>query len=80
MSEMKIMPNVDVQKLLNMDEAASILGLKKSTLYGFVMRRQISTVKIGKLNRFRPQDLEQWIRERLQEARPNPLAGGAATL
>lgn len=67
-------------RLLNMDEASTFLGVKKSTLYRFVMERQISVVKVGKLNRFRPQDLEQWIREHRQEARPNPLTGGAATL
>ncbi len=68
-----------INGLMNMTQAAAYLNVKTSTLYGMVMRRQIGVVKIGRLNRFRPQDLEQWIQEHLQEARPNPLlpAGGA---
>lgn len=54
-------------KLLNMDEASSLLGIKKSTLYQMVMRRQIACVKIGKLNRFRPEDLQAFINENLTE-------------
>lgn len=55
----------DNNRLLNMDEAASLLGIRKSTLYGMCMRRKISFVKIGKLNRFRPEDLQAFIKENL---------------
>ena len=55
----------DNNKLLNMDEASSLLGIKKSTLYQLVMRRGIGVVKIGKLNRFRPEDLQAFINENL---------------
>lgn len=49
--------------LMDMNEAAALLHIRKSTLYGMVMRRQITYVKIGKLNRFRRQDLDRWIEE-----------------
>lgn len=50
-----------------MDEASSLLGIKKNTLYQMVMRREIAVVKIGKLNRFRPEDLQAFINENLTE-------------
>ncbi|MBF8277789.1 MAG: Helix-turn-helix domain protein [Candidatus Brocadiaceae bacterium] len=52
--------------LMDMDAAAAFLNIQKSTLYQLCMRRQIPCVKIGKLNRFRRQDLDQWIADRLQ--------------
>lgn len=65
MSELKLHGN---NGLLNMDEASTLLGIKKSTLYSLCMKRQISCVKIGKLNRFRMQDLNRWIESHIQEA------------
>ena len=53
-------------KLLNMDETASLLGVKKSTIYSLCMRKTIPFVKIGRLNRFRRQDLDKWIDEHVQ--------------
>lgn len=52
--------------LLNMDEASNLLGIKKSTLYALVMRREIQVVKIGKLNRFRHSDLDKFIENHTQ--------------
>lgn len=54
--------------LYDMDEASSLLGLKKSTLYQLVMRKEINVVKVGKLNRFRRVDLDSFICRNLQEA------------
>ena len=52
--------------LMDMDAAAAYLNIQKSTLYGMCMRRHIIFAKIGKLNRFRKQDLDKWIEARLQ--------------
>lgn len=52
--------------LMDMDAAAAYLNIQKSTLYQFCMRRQIPCAKIGKLNRFRKKDLDQWVEARLQ--------------
>jgi len=65
MPELKMLPNVD--RLLNMDEASSLLGIKKSTLYAMVMRKQIIHIKLGKLTRFRPEDLKAYINKNLVE-------------
>ncbi|SOH02805.1 helix-turn-helix domain-containing protein [Candidatus Kuenenia stuttgartiensis] len=54
-----------VKLLLSMDEACRVLSLKKSTLYQMVMRRQIPVCKIGRLNRFRMEDLQVFIKENM---------------
>jgi len=54
-------------KLLDMNQAAEYLGIKKNTLYQFCMRREITCVKIGKLNRFRMLDLQDFINRRIVE-------------
>ena len=48
-------------KLLTMDEASEYLGISKLTLYGWVSARKIGFVKIGRLVKFKQQDLDQWI-------------------
>jgi len=58
MSELKV---VDTNKLMDMNEAASILGIKKSTLYALVMRKQIAHKKLGKLTRFSLADIQEFI-------------------
>lgn len=47
--------------LLNMDEACNFLGIKKSTLYGLVMRKKIAHKKLGKLTRFSINDIQEFI-------------------
>jgi excisionase family DNA binding protein len=56
-------------KLLDMNEASSVLGIKKSTLYQAVMRKQITHIKLGKLTRFRPEDIQAFINKNLVEVR-----------
>lgn len=67
MSELKMLPNVD--QLLNMDETSSLLGLKKSTLYALVMRKQIAHKKLGKLTRFSMEDIQEFINKNHVEVR-----------
>jgi len=66
LSELKV---VDTNKLMDMNEAASILGIKKSTLYALVMRKQITHIKLGKLTRFRLEDIQAYINKNLVEVR-----------
>lgn len=67
--EEKIIKLSEGSKLLNMDEASTLLGLRKSTLYGLVMRKQITHIKLGKLTRFRPEDLQAYINKNIVEVR-----------
>jgi len=55
--------------LWNMEQAAKYLGVKISCLYKLTMQRQIAFVKLGKLNRFRKQDLDEFILQNLSEVK-----------
>jgi len=54
--------------LIDMDEASKYLSIKKSSLYQICMRKQITIVKIGKLNKFRKTDLDAFIERNTVEA------------
>jgi len=48
-------------RLLNIDQAASFLGVEKQTLYKWVCQRSIPFVKCGRLTRFDIKELNVWI-------------------
>jgi excisionase family DNA binding protein len=56
------MPNAQT-RLLTIDQAAVVLGLKPKTLYQRIWRRQIEHVKLGRNVRFRADVLERMIEE-----------------
>lgn len=58
---------VENNRLLNMNETSNLSGIKKSTLYQMVMRKQITHIKLGKLTKFRQQDLQAHIKSNLIE-------------
>lgn len=60
---------VENNRLLNMDETSNLLGIKKSTLYQMVMRKQITHIKLGKLTKFRQSDLQAHIKNNLVEGK-----------
>lgn len=60
-------PSVD-DRLLNVREAAAILGLKPSTLYQWAYERRIAFVKLGGALRFRQSAIEKLIAN--SEVRP----------
>ena len=47
---------------LSIDEASSYTGIKKSTLYAKVERREISYHRIGRLIKFTKNDLDAWMK------------------
>jgi excisionase family DNA binding protein len=49
------------QNLLNTKEAAEYLGISPFTLYGLVSQRRIPHLKVGKLNKFKKTDLDNWL-------------------
>ena len=56
------------QTLLTITQAASRLGLKKSTLYQKVWRRELEHVKLGKSLRFREEMIDQLIAQSIVPA------------
>ncbi len=62
---MKIIMHKSV--LLDIDEAAEYLGLKKSALYQMTFKRTIPFVKIGKRVRFTKMQLDDFINKKTVE-------------
>ena len=50
-----------MEKLLNVHEAAEILGVKPPTLYNWVSEGKITVVKVGRLVKFDPQDIKEFV-------------------
>jgi excisionase family DNA binding protein len=71
----------DGERLLDVREAAALLGLRPATLYQWAYKRRIPVVKLfgprGAL-RFRLQDVEKLIQDSLRPARrePGPTESG----
>ncbi len=50
-----------MKEILNVDELSEYLGIKKSSLYSKVERKEISYYKIGHLVRFKRSDIDLWM-------------------
>ena len=55
--------------LLNPKEVAEMLGVKPSTIYQWTHTGYIPHMKLGKLVRFRLQDIERWLEEKATQGR-----------
>lgn len=51
-------------KYLKPQELAAMLGVDVSTIYGWTSAKKIPYLKISRLVRFRPEEIEKWIKER----------------
>jgi excisionase family DNA binding protein len=63
------MQSIFQQRLLTVQEAAHLLSVSVSTLYGWVWQRRIPFVKVGRALRFERDDLERFIQSNRFEAR-----------
>ena len=59
---------------LDIDQAASFLGLKKGTLYNMLSRRAIPFHKVGRRVLFTKEELEAWFASTLVPCTPRPAA------
>lgn len=58
-----------MERLLSLREAADVLGVKEATLRDWrVDRKGPPAVKYGRLVRYRPSDLDQWIADQIEVA------------
>jgi excisionase family DNA binding protein len=57
------------QKLLSVTEAADFLGIKKSTLYEWIIQKKVPYYKVGRLVKFKREDLETWLKENGQQVK-----------
>ncbi len=56
--------------LLTIQQAAQITGISTTTLYKWVSQRKIPYIKMGRLVKFDPLKLEEWIKQ--QTVMPMP--------
>ena len=56
-----------MDKLLTIDELTVFLTVKKSTIYQWVHMGLIPHIKVGKLLRFREEDIQKWLISRQVE-------------
>jgi excisionase family DNA binding protein len=66
-----------METLWDIGELGKRASVKVATLRKYVARREIPFVKVGRLVRFRPSEIETWISQRAQAAR-GTTAGKAA--
>ena len=59
------------ERLLNLQEAASILGMHWKTLEGMARNRKIPALKVGKRWRFRLSSLNHWLENGLNSTTTN---------
>lgn len=60
--EIKARPSAEsTRPLLTVQDAAKVLAVSVSTVYGWVWQRRIPFVKIGRAVRFDPRDLDAFI-------------------
>ena len=62
------------ERLLSADEIASFLGVKRDTVYKLIDRNGLPAVKVGRLWKFRQQQVDEWVNRQ-----PNPHAPVAKT-
>jgi len=55
---------VGKKPLTGVKETAEYLGISIETLYSWTYQRKIPYVKVGRLVKFDPQDLDKWLEER----------------
>lgn len=48
---------------LSVDEIAAYLGIKRETVYKWIERRRMPAHKVGRLWKFKLDEVDRWVRE-----------------
>jgi excisionase family DNA binding protein len=57
------LPDSPVQdRWLSVDELAGYLGIKRDTVYKWINRRSMPAHKVGRLWKFRKEEIDAWVR------------------
>jgi len=60
---MNNLPTPPVQdRWLSVDELAGYLGIKRDTVYKWITRRNMPAHKVGRLWKFRKEEIDAWVR------------------
>ena len=49
---------------MSVDDIAAHLGVKRDTVYKWINRRHMPAHKVGRLWKFRKQEVDQWVRSK----------------
>ncbi|MBU8934887.1 MAG: helix-turn-helix domain-containing protein [candidate division Zixibacteria bacterium] len=63
-----------MKKLLTLNELAETLGVKPATVYKWTHLGTIPYIKVGRLVRFREEDIERWLKSRTKKTVAMPTA------
>lgn len=55
------------KELLGTEETAEYLGISKNTLYEWIIQKKIPHFKVGRLVKFKREDLESWLKKKKME-------------
>jgi|TARA_B100002003_G_scaffold93245_1_gene86994 excisionase family DNA binding protein len=58
-----------MKRLLTFEETKELLGIKSSTLYAWVNMRKIKHIKLGRLLKFRQDDIEEFIERSMRDVK-----------
>ena len=59
-----------MKHLLDVDDLAKYLKLKKQTIYNWLNQRKISGIKIGGVWRFDKREIDNWLRSQSRKVQP----------
>lgn len=62
-----------MSRLIDIDELADYLKLKKQTIYNWLNQRKISGIKVGGVWRFDRKDIDNWLRSKKRETSSGPV-------
>jgi len=65
-----------MSRLMNIDELADYLRLKKQTIYNWLNQRKISGIKVGGVWRFERREVEAWLKSRRRLSNPGDNKNG----
>ena len=51
------------EKWMSVDEIAAYLGISKESVYKWLEKRKIPAHRIGKLWKFQPSEVDDWVRK-----------------
>jgi excisionase family DNA binding protein len=55
---------------LSVEEIADYLGIKRDTVYKWINRKHMPAHKVGRLWKFRKDEVDEWIRQDNTDQRP----------
>ena len=47
---------------LSVDEIAAYLGIKRDTVYNWIAKKQMPAYRMGRLWKFRKEDVDEWVK------------------